>query len=177
MILNELGGSFSVGNSQVVPVVKNLPANAGNSRDTGLIPGSGRYPGEGNGNPLQYSCLENPRGRGGWWMLLQSTYCYSFAFSHLRFLPLFTFSPLWFLGSARPKERATLCHLQSENENLTAFSQSSWHKHANHLTVTMETSQWGMHALLQSMHVSPLLPICVSIWCLSFSFWLTSLWW
>ena len=42
MILNELGGSFSVGASQVVPVVKNLPANAGNSRDTGLIPGSGR---------------------------------------------------------------------------------------------------------------------------------------
>ena len=39
------------------PVVKNLPANAG---DTGSIPGSGRSPGEGNGNPLQYSCLENP---------------------------------------------------------------------------------------------------------------------
>ncbi|CAN0510176.1 unnamed protein product, partial [Rangifer tarandus platyrhynchus] len=42
-------------------VVKNLPVNAG---DTGLIPGSGRSPGEGNGNPLQYSCLENPRDRG-----------------------------------------------------------------------------------------------------------------
>ena len=42
-------------------VVKNLPAHAG---DMGLIPGLGRYPGEGNGNPLQYSCLENPMDRG-----------------------------------------------------------------------------------------------------------------
>ena len=45
-------------------VVKNLPANAG---DAGLIPGSGRSPGEGNGNPLQYSCLRNPMNRGAWW--------------------------------------------------------------------------------------------------------------
>ena len=45
-------------------VVKNLPANAG---DVGSIPGSGRYPGVGNGNPLQYSCLENFMDRGAWW--------------------------------------------------------------------------------------------------------------
>ena len=45
-------------------VVKNLPANARDVRDMGLIPGSGRSPGEGNGNPLQYSCLENPMDRG-----------------------------------------------------------------------------------------------------------------
>ena len=44
--------------------VKNPPANAG---DVGLIPGSGRCPEEGNGNPLQYSCLENPKDRGAWW--------------------------------------------------------------------------------------------------------------
>ena len=44
-------------------VVKNPPANAG---DVGLIPGSGRSPGGGNGNPLQYSCLENPMERGAW---------------------------------------------------------------------------------------------------------------
>ena len=44
--------------------VKNLPVNIG---DTGLILESGRYPGEGNGNPLQYSCLENPMDRGAWW--------------------------------------------------------------------------------------------------------------
>ena len=38
-----------------------------NSGDPGSIPGSGRFPGEGNGNPLQYSCLENPMDRGAWW--------------------------------------------------------------------------------------------------------------
>ena len=47
-------------------VVKNLPASAGDIRDSGLIPGSGRSPGGGHGNPLQYSCLENPMDRGGW---------------------------------------------------------------------------------------------------------------
>ena len=49
-------------------VVKNLPANAGDrdTRDVGLIPGSGRSPGGGNGNPLQYSCLENSMDRGAW---------------------------------------------------------------------------------------------------------------
>ena len=47
-------------------VVKNLPASVGDIRDMGSIPGSGRSPGEGNGNPLQYSCLENPMDRGAW---------------------------------------------------------------------------------------------------------------
>ena len=47
-------------------MVKNLPANAGDIRDVGLIPGSGRSPGGGNGNPLWYSCLENPMDRGAW---------------------------------------------------------------------------------------------------------------
>ena len=49
------------------PVVKNLPVNAGDLRAMGSIPGLGRSPGEGNGNPLQYSCLENPVDRGAWW--------------------------------------------------------------------------------------------------------------
>ena len=48
-------------------VVKNPPANAGDIRDTGLIPVSGRSPGGGNGNPLQYPCLENSMDRGAWW--------------------------------------------------------------------------------------------------------------
>ena len=48
-------------------VVKNLPANGGDTRDTGSIPGSGRSPGIGNGNPLHYSCLENSMGREAWW--------------------------------------------------------------------------------------------------------------
>ena len=49
---------------QVVLVVKNPPANVGDVRDPGSIPGSGQSPGGGYGNPLQYSCLENPMGRG-----------------------------------------------------------------------------------------------------------------
>ena len=48
-------------------VVKNPLANAGNTRDVDLIPGLGRSPGGGHGNPLQYSCLENPMDRGAWW--------------------------------------------------------------------------------------------------------------
>ena len=51
----------------VALVVKNPPAHAGDIRDVGLIPGSGRSPGEGHGNPLKYSCLENPMDRGAWW--------------------------------------------------------------------------------------------------------------
>ena len=47
--------------------VKNPPANTGERRDTGLIPESGRSSREGNGNPVQYSYLENPKDRGAWW--------------------------------------------------------------------------------------------------------------
>ena len=53
--------------SQVAPLVKNLPAKAGDMRDEGSIPGSGRSPGGWHGNPLQYSCVENPMDRGAWW--------------------------------------------------------------------------------------------------------------
>ena len=56
----------NTGASQVALVVKNLPANSGDIKDVGSIPGLGRSPGEGNGNPLQYSCLENPMDRGAW---------------------------------------------------------------------------------------------------------------
>ena len=52
---------------EVVIVVKNTPANPGDTRDASSTPGSGRSPGEDNGNPLQYSCLENPMDRGAWW--------------------------------------------------------------------------------------------------------------
>ena len=49
-------------------VVKNPPANAGDAGDSVSISGSGRSPGGGNGNPLQYSCLENPVDKGAWWV-------------------------------------------------------------------------------------------------------------
>ena len=57
IVLSLLGGT----------VVKNLPASAGERVDTSLIPGSGRSSGVGNGNPLQYSNLEDPMDRGAWW--------------------------------------------------------------------------------------------------------------
>ena len=57
-------------NSQVAPVVKNPPANARDAREVGSIPGLGRRPGEGNGNPLHYSCWEKSMGRGTWWAIV-----------------------------------------------------------------------------------------------------------
>ena len=58
--------TVSIRTSQGALVVENPPANAGGIRDAGSIPGLGRSPGGGNGNPLQYSCLENPMDRGAW---------------------------------------------------------------------------------------------------------------
>ena len=52
--------------TQVVLVVNNPPANVGDSKEVGLIPGSGRFPGGENGNPLQYSCLGNSMNKGDW---------------------------------------------------------------------------------------------------------------
>ena len=52
-------------------VVKNSPANAGDTTDMGLIPGLGRSPGKGNGNSLQYCCLEHYMDRGAWWAMVQ----------------------------------------------------------------------------------------------------------
>ena len=58
--------SFYIWASLVAQVVKEPPANAGDSRGVGSVPGLGRSPGEGNGNPLQDSWLENPMDRGAW---------------------------------------------------------------------------------------------------------------
>ena len=70
--MGEPGGLQSMGSHRVghdwsdLAVLKNLPGNAGDIRDTGLIPGSERSPGDGNGNPLLYSCLEDPMDSGAW---------------------------------------------------------------------------------------------------------------
>ena len=61
---NHFPVNISLGTSLVAQTVKNLPANAGYP---GSIPGSGRFPGEGTENPLQYSCLEKSTDRGAWW--------------------------------------------------------------------------------------------------------------
>ena len=57
--------------SQVVLTIKNPSAKAGDVRDAGSISGSGKSPGGGHGNPLQYSCLENPMDREAWWATVQ----------------------------------------------------------------------------------------------------------
>ena len=56
----------------MVLAAKNLPANVGDVKDMGLIPGLGRSPGGGHGNPLQCSCLENPMERGAWQAIVHS---------------------------------------------------------------------------------------------------------
>ena len=64
-----MASAYILGTSQVVLVVKNTPANVGdirNMRYLGSVPGLGRSPEGGHGNPLQYSCLENPMDRGAW---------------------------------------------------------------------------------------------------------------
>ena len=58
--------------SHMALVVKNMHANAGDIRDAGLIPGSGISPGGGHGNPLQYSCLQNPMDSRAWWATVHS---------------------------------------------------------------------------------------------------------
>ena len=65
--------TFTLRLQQVALVVKNLPANAGDIRDAGLILRSGRSPGGGHGNPLQSSCLENPLDRGAWQATVHGT--------------------------------------------------------------------------------------------------------
>ena len=58
--------------SHMALMIKNPPANAGDIRNLGSIPGSGRSPGGGHGSPLQYSCLENPMDRGAWWVTVHA---------------------------------------------------------------------------------------------------------
>ena len=65
-------GTWACLASQVALVVKNMPASAADVRDMGLISGLGRSPGEGQHNPLQYPCLENPVDRGAWWATVHS---------------------------------------------------------------------------------------------------------
>ena len=87
-------------------VIKNSPANAG---DVGLIPGSGRSPGGGHGNPLQYSCLENPMDRGAWWAIVQ------WVAKEL--------DTTWWLSLPAPSTYSTLPQLQIA---ASAFLQRTW---------------------------------------------------
>ena len=66
LLSHEKEGNSVICNNTAL-VLKNLPASAGDAKDVGSIPGSGRSPGGGQGSPLHYSCLENPMNRGAWW--------------------------------------------------------------------------------------------------------------
>ena len=81
-------------------MVKNLPANA---RDPAPIPGLGRSPGEGHGNPLQYSCLEKPKDRGAWWATVHEV---AKSQAQLKQLSMHTLPPLYKLtGESCPAEK------------------------------------------------------------------------
>ena len=86
----------------VALVVKNLPADAGDIRDAGLIPGSGRSPGRRHGNPLQYSFLENPMDRGAW-------RAKSMEISQARILEWVAMPSS--RGSSRPRDRTLLSYV------------------------------------------------------------------
>ena len=93
--------------SQVALVVKNLPANAGNVRGAGLISWLGRSPGGGHGNPLQYSCRENPKDNGAWWAMVHWV---TNSWTQLKQLSTHAHSILWgFRGGSVEKESACQC--------------------------------------------------------------------
>ena len=94
-----------------------VKASACNEGDLGLIPGSGRSPGEGNGNPLQYSCLENPMGGGAWWATVHGV-----AKSRTR-LSEFTFTSLWTMVLEKTLESPLDC---KEIQSVHAKGDQSW---------------------------------------------------
>ena len=87
--------SIPLGNSRGFPGGSEVKASACNVGDPGSIPGLGRSPGEGNGNPLQYSCLENPMDGRAWWAIVHGV-----ANSWTR-LSLLTYLPLTQLGNSK----------------------------------------------------------------------------
>ena len=95
---------------QVVLVVKKPPTNAEDIRDTGSIPESGRSPGEGHGNLLQYSCLENPMDRGAWWAAVHRV-----TKSWTRLMQLSTHAWLISLGVTKAKKSENM-YIEGPNE-------------------------------------------------------------
>ena len=99
---------------QVALVVKNRPANAGDIRNVGSSPGSERSPGKGHGNPLWYSCLENPMDRGAWWATVHRV-----AKSRTLLKRLSRHKSAIFLAPQRPLEEA-LTHCLALHSNASA---------------------------------------------------------
>ena len=104
--------------SQVAQWLKNPPAIAGDTGDTGLTPGSGRSPGVGHGNPLKYSCLENSMDRGAWWATVyglaeSQTWLSNWVHMHTRvFVKCMNLSSLFFNVSTFNKDWRQLTLLQ-----------------------------------------------------------------
>ena len=121
------------------PVAKSPPASAG---DVGSIPGSGRSPEEGDGNPLQYSCLENPKDREAWWATIQGV----------------TESPAWLRVHAEQLK----CPYRVENRDkaflvITGSSKTQpplWHPLLSDRSLFLAMSLWNGHSLGQSVLVS-----------------------
>ena len=149
-------------------VMKNPPANAGDVRDVSSIPGSGRSPGGGDGNPLQYSCLENFMDRGAWWVTFHgiaksqtglNDYTFPFLPSHphsYSFNPIFL-SHLSFYGQTYGKRHilpfSPLPHILC-TPLLTAYDFLP--SHSNHPQKrTKRTDQWP---LCHSNNLTPLGP-------------------
>ena len=107
-------------------VIKNLPANAGDIRDTGSIPGSGRSPGGGHGNPLQYSCLENPMDRGAsrtWlkWLSMHHVALPKGPLFWMALSAMFPFSLLW-VPLSLPLPLSDFQNLSGRKEQMRGYS-------------------------------------------------------
>ena len=121
-------------------VIKNLSVHAQDARDTGSILGSGRSPGEGNGNPLQYSCQENPKDRGAWWVIIHGvaknqTWLSTHADSPASAKSLVVFVPVDMVGTLprtqtfnefRQRLIGQLCCWSFQNLGLVNWSFSNW---------------------------------------------------
>ena len=121
------------GTSQGALMVKNPPAYAGHVREEGLIPKLGRSPGGGNGNLLQYSCLENPMDRGAWWATVHRVAKRQTQLNdkHYHLYPTFQFSSVSSVAQSCP----TLCDLMNcsmpglpVHHHLPEFTQTHVHR-------------------------------------------------
>ena len=90
-----------------LPGGSEVKASARNEGDLGSIPGSGRSPGEGNGNPLQYSCLENPTDRGAWWATVHSVAKSQTQLSDFTFTFILNITPRCYLREVSPHQIET----------------------------------------------------------------------
>ena len=97
-------------------VVKNPPANAGDSRDMGSIPRSRRSPGGGHGTPLQYSCLENPMDRGAWWATVHGVLRVGYKMSHWTYTQAANFN----------RQRSNVCMRDPDAEEDWRQEEKGW---------------------------------------------------